>query len=346
MSTNNSTKLRLGFIGCGRHSSRTIQSNAHLAEEIELIAVCDRDESLARRAANRWGVKAHYTDFAEMVEKESPDAVAVVGPPTMMQPITREMLGRGIHVFTEKPPALSSEDAMELVLASEDGGAFGMMGTHWRHSQPARKAREVMSGERFGEPSHCYGSFYAPGPTSNSGEEWGNLDALNSYLFQQAVHLVDCTRAYMGEVEEVYASAKHTDETFDSCSVTVSFANGATGVLSMASRSPYWFGHRLFGTGGGVIETRNNREISKTGPPYWSGENSPNYDTHAFQNWSPAEQSGGYHGGGYLEELTQFAQCVLSGKQPVASMVDGLRAIQVLEAISESVRSGKPISPG
>ena len=344
MPTNDTKKLRLAFIGCGSHSSRTIQSNAHLVEQIELVAMCDLDEARAKQAAYRWGVDAHYTDFTRMVEEEAPEAVAVVGPPTMMQPITREMLGRGIHVFTEKPPALNSEGAMELVEASENGGAFAMMGTHWRHSAPAQRAREMMSGEGFGKPSHTLGFFYAPGPTSNSGEAWGNMDALNSYLFQQGVHLVDCTRSYMGEIEEIYASAKHTDEVFDSCSVTLKFANDATGVLSMASRSPYWFGHRLFGTGGGIVETRNNRELSVTGPPYWSGEKSPNYESQAFQTWAPAEQLGGYHGGGYFEELTQFAQCVMAGKQPVASMVDGLRAIQVLEGIYESARSGKPVS--
>ncbi len=54
----------------------------------------------------------------------------------------------------------------------------------------------------------------------------------------------------------------------------------------------------------------------------------------------------GTTGGGYLQELTHFATSIVAGRQPVASLEDGYRALTVLEAIRESVRSGKPVTPG
>jgi len=95
-------RLRLGFIGCGSHSSRTLQPNARLVDQIELVGMCDLDATKAQAAALRWGTAA-YDDVEVMLAEAAPDAVVVVGPPTMMQPLTKEMLGRGLHVFTEKP---------------------------------------------------------------------------------------------------------------------------------------------------------------------------------------------------------------------------------------------------
>ena len=338
-----SVRVRLAFIGCGSHSSRTLQPNAHLVDEIELVAMCDLDEVRARGAAARWGVGAWYTDVDAMLANEEIDAVVVAGPPGMMQPIAKEMLGRGLHVFTEKPPALTSALALELVEASEASGAFGMVGTHWRHSPPNTKAMEIFRQEGFGEPNHCSGWFYAPGPVQAL-RAWGDLDALASYLFAQGVHLLDCTRALMGDIEEVSAAARATEEAFDSCSVSLRFANGATGVLSMASRAPYWFGHRVFGTGDGLVETQNNSELRAAVPPYWTGEARPDYQNMSFQTWTFSGNDPGHTGGGYLQELTHFATSILAGRQPAASLRDGYMAIRALEAIRESVRSGRPVS--
>ena len=338
-------RVRLAFIGCGSHSSKTLQPNAHGVAEIELVAMCDLDGDRARAAAERWGVGAWYTDYEDMLAREALDAVIVVGPPGMMQPITRHVLGRGLHVFTEKPPALTSAQAGELVDASRSAGVYGMVATHWRHSPPVTKAQEIVKGDGFGEPGHCLGWFYAPGPV-NPIQAWGDLDALDSYLLAQGVHLVDCTRALMGDIAEVSAWARYTEDVFDSCSVSLKFANGATGVLSMASRGPYWFGHRIFGTAGGVVEVQNNRELRAAVPPYWTGEPAPDYQNQSFQTWTFSGNVPGTTGGGYLQELTHFATSIAAGRQPAASLEDGYRALTVLEAIRESVRSGKPVTPG
>ncbi|MDA0747485.1 MAG: Gfo/Idh/MocA family oxidoreductase [bacterium] len=82
-------------------------------------------------------------------------------------------------------------------------------------------------------------------------------------------------------------------------------------------------------------------------PPYffvWIGILS--YINLSFQTWTFSGSGPGVTGGGYIQELTHFAQAILAGTQPSASLEDGYRALCVLEAIRESVRSGKPVSTG
>ena len=341
MSAEQSERIRLGFIGCGGHSSATLQPNAHLVEEIDVVAMCDLDESKARSAAQRWGVKSSYTDYDKMLAEQQPDAVVVVGPPTMMQPITKEMLSRKMNVFTEKPPAVTAALAKELVDASDASGAVGMVATHWRHAPPYARTRELMAQDGFGQPSHCHGWFYAPGPV---GPTWGGDDGLTGYLLAQGVHLVDCTRSLMGNVTHVSATARAESPQFDSCAVCLEFASGANGTLSLLARAPYWTGHRVFGTGGAFVEVQNARELRSAVPPFWTGETGVDYLNHSFQTWNPSPHMPGYGGLGYMQELQHFAQCILRKDQPVASLRDGYEAMRVLEAIRESIQTGKVVA--
>ena len=332
-------RVRLAFVGCGAHSSKTLQPNARMVEQIDLIAMCDLDDAKARRAAGRWGALP-YTDYGRMLKEQELDAVVVVGPPAMMQPITKDILARGVHVLTEKPPALTAALAKELVDVSESSGALGMVATHWRHAQAYAKARDLMADSAFGEPSHCHGWFFAPGPL-RAGE---TPEDLGGYLLFQGVHLVDCTRALMGDVAELSASERAADGIADSFSVSMRFASRATGTLSMAAHAPYWTGHRIFGTAGAFVEVENGRRLCCALPPYWTGQEHMNYTDHAFATWDTGPYRVGNTGSGYQEELTHFAQCVLQGKQPVASLRDGYEAMRTLEAIRHSIVTGQPVS--
>ncbi len=333
-------QVRLGFIGCGGHSSATLMPNAHLVPQIKIAAMCDLDEAKAKKAAERWGVKSWYKDYNAMLTEQQLDAVVVCGPPMMMQPITKEMLGRGLHVFTEKPPAVSSALAKELVDVSEKSGTYGMVATHWRHAIPYAKARDIMAKPEFGQPNHCQGWFFAPGPT---GPLWGG-NAIEGYLLAQGVHLVDCTWSLMGDIVEVQAAVRGNEKEFDSGSVSLKFKSGATGVLSLVARSCYWTGHRVFGTGGAFVEIQNGRDLRCALPPFWTGEKSVDYHNQSFLTWNCSPFMPGYAGLGYLQELTHFAVSILEGKQPQASLRDGYEAMRVLEAIRDSAAAGKRIS--
>ena len=110
--------VRIGFIGCGRHSTASLYPNFAKIPQLELVATCDLIPELAKRNARLFGALRHYTDYGKMFEEEDLDAAFVVGPPAMHVDVGKACLEAGLHLFVEKPPAGTPEAAMELV---EDG---------------------------------------------------------------------------------------------------------------------------------------------------------------------------------------------------------------------------------
>ena len=123
-------KIRVAFIGCGSMSSILQQCIPHIPE-FEFIATCDLVEEKAKANARKFGALRHYTDYNEMFKNEDLNAVAVVGRPEdkLHRDIGIECLKHGYHIYTEKPPATTSESAKMLVDASAEAGKTGMVGT-------------------------------------------------------------------------------------------------------------------------------------------------------------------------------------------------------------------------
>lgn len=110
--------LRVGIVGCGGaaywHISGMLKINS-----VELVAICDRNEALARRVAERFHVNSYYTDFSEMLDKEKMDMVDICAPPQTHLALSAKAMEAGCHVLTEKPMALSLKEADEMIEAAK-----------------------------------------------------------------------------------------------------------------------------------------------------------------------------------------------------------------------------------
>ena len=85
--------------------------------QIQLAGVCDTDES-ARRLAPE-GVP-FYTDYKEMIAAVNPDCVHLCLPHYLHYPVAKAMVEFGCNVFTEKPLAISPEEARNFVRLETD----------------------------------------------------------------------------------------------------------------------------------------------------------------------------------------------------------------------------------
>ena len=71
---------------------------------VRVVAICDRDESLARHTADQYGARA-YTGTTDMYRNEQLDAVFLSVSPQLHPELACEAFDAGLHVFMEKPPA-------------------------------------------------------------------------------------------------------------------------------------------------------------------------------------------------------------------------------------------------
>ncbi|MDL5055201.1 Gfo/Idh/MocA family oxidoreductase [Oscillatoria laete-virens NRMC-F 0139] len=221
---NDSNFVRVGFVGAGTHSSANLYPVLHFARA-KLVAVCDLNGELARRNAGIFGNGIHFTDVDQMLDAGGLDAVMVVGPAQIHYEVGRKALERGLHLFTEKPPAPDMAKAVELAALSREKGVVYLCGFMKRHGLPHQKARAMIASGEFIPSTGVFK--YAHWPARD----------LRGMLLDMSSHIIDLAMSYFGRPTGV------TAHTYDSgralaVSATLHFASGQWAQLILDSSQP------------------------------------------------------------------------------------------------------------
>jgi predicted dehydrogenase len=139
--------LEIGLVGCGRWGSLVLRDLVALGAHVQVVA--RSAESRARAEAGGAGAVVSSPD-----QLTNLDGAVVVAPAAIRPAILAELLLRGIPVFTEKPLALSSAQARNLVAAA-DGRLFVM--DKWRYHPGVRFMAGIAASGEMGRVTglHC-----------------------------------------------------------------------------------------------------------------------------------------------------------------------------------------------
>lgn len=149
------SRLRMGLIGSRGHVHYVIAALPSLPE-IEVTAVSpgcgDSPDRLLQMARGCGFEPRCYADYLELLDREKPDLVSVDGPFELHAAMCVEALKRGIHVFCEKPIALTFEDLERVERAYRAAPAgtklISMVGL--RAEPPFRAAHAAVAAGRVG----------------------------------------------------------------------------------------------------------------------------------------------------------------------------------------------------
>jgi predicted dehydrogenase len=139
--------VRVGVVGCGLIAQ--VMHLPYLSEldgRFEIVAVCDLSESVAGKCAERYGVPAVHTDWSDLLGEEL-DAVVVLTSGNHA-PIAVQAAQEGLHVFAEKPMALSSVDCRSMIDAARNAGVRLMVGTMRRYDPAYERLKELVADVR------------------------------------------------------------------------------------------------------------------------------------------------------------------------------------------------------
>ena len=139
--------IKLGFIGVGGIAGRHIRSLQQL-QKSEFVAFCDIVSERAEQAANENGGNA-YTDFQEMLDKEELDAVFICTPPFVRAEPISAAAGKGVAIFSEKPPAFDAEQGQKALEAIQKANVVSNVGFMYRWMKTVDKAQELMAGKKI-----------------------------------------------------------------------------------------------------------------------------------------------------------------------------------------------------
>ncbi len=151
--------LKAAIIGCGKIA------DAHAAQiqrirGCEIVAVCDREELMAKQLFERFKVKRYYSDLREMFKEARPEVVHVTTPPQSHFALGRQCLEQGAHVYMEKPFTLNTPEAEELIELAQRKGLQITAGHDDQFRPAARRMRALIGAGYLGGPPVHMESYY------------------------------------------------------------------------------------------------------------------------------------------------------------------------------------------
>jgi predicted dehydrogenase len=141
-------RVRIGVVGAGWFASRRHLPDIVRCERAALAAVCRRNPEELQRIAAHFSAPAAFTDYEQMLDEAELDAVLICSPHALHAPQAMAALERGLHVLTEKPLALSTQEARSLeTLAHERSLVLGVTVNppYWAHCHALRQWIEAGS---------------------------------------------------------------------------------------------------------------------------------------------------------------------------------------------------------
>ncbi len=117
-------KLKVGIIGCGGIANGKHMPALSKLDTVEMVAFCDIVRERAEEAAKKYGTEDAkvYSDYKELLSDKSIDVVHVCTPNKSHADISVDAMEAGKHVMCEKPMAKTSEGARRMVEAAKRTG--------------------------------------------------------------------------------------------------------------------------------------------------------------------------------------------------------------------------------
>lgn len=229
--------VEVAFIGAGGIASKHL---GHLEERdgADVVAVCDIDENAAAEWADVHDAAA-FTDWEQMFDAATFDAVFVCVPPFAHEGQEQRAAEEGVHLFVEKPLGLSLAEARETRQVIDDADIISQVGHHWRYKDNVRRARELIGDRPI---ATIYGRWVGGVP---GGEDhwWHHRDRSGGQVVEQSTHIFDLLRYFGGEVDRVAAEGDLRVQTDlldfpDAVSATIRHEDGLPSNVVSASASP------------------------------------------------------------------------------------------------------------
>ncbi|GJQ20153.1 MAG: oxidoreductase [Bacteroidia bacterium] len=325
-------KVRIAQIGITSHGE-TILNAIRKAPSLELVALNDLKDQESRATAKKLGVR-HIESYEAIIADSEVDAVALVTPNHLHAAQMALAIDAGKHVFVEKPITRTVAEGKSAIAHAKQKGVVLMVGHNTRRRGMFRKSREVLESGKLGTIAGVEMNMSRPAGLFADLPGW-KADPQTAHLVpmtQLGIHFVDVVHYLLGPIRYVGCVANHTSMPgggLDAASAVFRLESGVPAVLSSYYVTPDVYSFRIYGTKGILSCSVNGVSLQVL--------KNDKLVTDLEQDFS-AE---GY--ASYEEEMEEFGRCVLEGREPETNGEGGVAALAVIEAMTESLKSGRII---
>jgi myo-inositol 2-dehydrogenase / D-chiro-inositol 1-dehydrogenase len=198
--------VRLGVIGVGNRGTALLRGLLDLPG-VSIVAVCDtearhrvRGQGIAEKASSHR--PEAYGEPRRVFDRADVDAVAIALPCDLHEPVYRDAIAAGKHLYAEKPLAPSLEACDRLMALSAKSPQLAVHVGFQRRSNPRyREAVERIERGELGPLVEARAAWTSSnGPMTGQGGWLGRRDRSGDWMVEQAVHVWDVLYWIKGEL--------------------------------------------------------------------------------------------------------------------------------------------------
>jgi scyllo-inositol 2-dehydrogenase (NADP+) len=339
--------VNVGLIGLGKMGlSHLAIVNTHPAAK--LIGVCDTASYLCSILHKYSGIQV-FSDYRQLLDQKSLDAVIIATPSRFHGEIVREALFRNLHVFCEKPFCLDAAEGLELAEMAHRKGVANQVGYHYRFVGSFNEAKRLLDAQALGRLHHVRVEAYGPVMLRPKGATWRAKGSEGGgCLYDYACHAIDIVNYLVGMPDAVSGTVLNkifSRDVDDEVYATMHFADGMTGMIAanwsddslrrMSTQVTLW------GTNGRMIVDRQEVKTFIRATAGSAGVAKEGWDvryTTDFHNdvWYYLR------GEEYSAQLDYFLRCILDGvRENISSFASAAQTDRVVSAMLQNAGDTK-----
>ena len=333
------------MIGTGAISHKHAEAYRNIG--FELTVCTDVYEPAGRKFAEKWDCEFVKT-YEEVCRHPKVDYVDVCTfPDFRLQPL--EICAQtGKHIQVQKPISTNLETARRMIETARLGGiVLGVVSQH-RFDDSIQFLCKAINDGRLGKllQCDCYVKWYRSAEYYSRPIKGSWATEGGGALINQAIHQLDILRWLAGPLKELFGywqlGALHKIESEDVVSALVRYANGATGVIQASTA--FWPGYtertEIHGTKGTAI-------ISGDKLTTWDVENDSGEPAPvAREVASGASDPMAISLEPFERQFRDFGDAITNGRKPLVGGEEGLHALEIVEAVYKSCRTGQKVGLG
>ncbi len=329
-------KLKLGIIGAGRigkvHTATLVQN----VPQAVVVAIADVNLKSANELAQAFGINSVFSNYMDVINHPEVEAVVICSPTNTHAQYVVDAAKAGKHIFCEKPVDLTLEAIKKAIKAVTASNVKLMVGFNRRFDPNFLKIKQLVTEGKIGDPHILKITSRDPAPPP------AEYSAVSGGMFMDmTIHDFDMARYIAGsEVTEVYSKAtvlvdpeigKAGD--VDTAVITLTFANGAIGVIDNSRKAVYGYDQRveIFGSNG-MASADNNFP-----------ENHRYYGSDGVHGSLPLNFFMDRYLDAYANEMKIFCDAVINDLPVPVSGIDGLMSVAIALAAKKSASEKRPV---
>jgi predicted dehydrogenase len=277
--------VKAALIGAGQIARQHLACLKSLPP-VELAAICDLSAATAEAGAERYGIRAWFTDHRAMLEEIRPDVVHITTPPTSHFRLAMDSLDAGAHVIVEKPATSTLAELETLVRRAKEAGRHLIEDYNYVFNRAPQQILERIESGQFGAVTHvevliCL-AILGPSGFADPNSPHPALTLAGGAIADFLPHLASLTHRFVGRhrtAQTIWGKRKPSPLPFDELCGMVDGERGTASIGFSSSSQPdaFWlrvYGERMQATAN-LFETRltfdGPRNVPRPLRPFFSG---------------------------------------------------------------------------